>query len=83
MRGVVDTEVDNIVDDHSDLTLIDIEVDINDHPLRSSIDQVTVTVGREGGTDLPPLADQIKDRINETVGENVAVDVRFIEHQQQ
>ncbi|QZA87885.1 TIGR00341 family protein [Salinarchaeum sp. IM2453] len=77
----IQTEVDNIVDDHSDLTLIDTEVETNDHPLRSSIDQVTVTVGREGGTDLPPLADQIKDRINETVGESVAIDVRFIEQQ--
>jgi len=66
------------VDEHDRLTLLDVEVESDDHPLRGTPDSATVTVGTAVGTEPPPLAEAIERRIRERLGSGVRVEVRFV-----
>ena len=65
---------------YEQLELLELEVESNRDMLFSQSSRtVVVTVGRPSGTTYPALADAIKQRIRQRTGNDVAVQVRFID----
>ena len=74
----IDSEAEAVVADHEELRLIDVETTMNEHPLRGSPEQVVVTVGKPAGVDAPPIAAELRERLDHP---DLAIEVRFVETQ--
>lgn len=75
------TEIEGIVADHEELVLLDLAVETDDHPLRSDVTGVEVTIGKPAAEPIPELAEMIADRIAAIDKGPVDVEVRYVELQ--
>ena len=64
---------------YANLTLLEFSVQHGDGIVFKSPRKVVVTVGRPAGENYPGLASALDRRIHEATGENVVVEVRFVE----
>lgn len=77
----IHTEADAVVSAHEELELIDLTVQIDEHPLESSPESVVVTVGKPAEVPSPQLAQALAERIEAATDSTVTVQVRFVEIQ--
>ncbi|WP_135533806.1 TIGR00341 family protein [Halostella pelagica] len=73
-------EVNAVLSDeeYANLSLIDVEITREGGPLGSQTDQVVITVGRPGDENHPGLASRIVERVRDTTGQNVSVQVQLV-----
>jgi len=68
-------------DEYANFTLIDVTAERSGGPVGSQADQVTVTVGRPVDEQHPRLADRIQGRIENRTGNDIDVQVHFVDIQ--
>ncbi|GAB3683931.1 TIGR00341 family protein [Salinarchaeum chitinilyticum] len=79
-QQITDT-ADSTVAEYEQLSLLSVEVEGNQHPLRGTPDRAVVTIGKPADTQPPDIAEILRERIRERLGEDVAVEVRYLEFQ--
>ena len=79
----VNQDVEAVVDGpaYDDLELVSVQAEYNDMNALGRVESVTVTVARSSQADYPLLAEAIERRISATRGQEVSVNVRFLEYQ--
>jgi len=74
-------EVDAVLAEHENLTLLDATVRIEQDPLSGSPERVVVTIGKPSDYEHPKLAGELRSRIEQRTGTTVDVQVRLVEFQ--
>ncbi|WP_248515377.1 TIGR00341 family protein [Salinarchaeum laminariae] len=79
-QKITDT-ADSTVSEYEQLTLLSVDVEGNQNPLRGTPERAVITIGKPADAPPPQIASTLRQRIRDRLGEDVAVEVRYLEFQ--